>query len=50
MLCSIFMSGKKEFFQDLQSSEVATITWIAGVLVSKETGTFCVDLEDDEVI
>jgi hypothetical protein len=47
-LCSITMSGKKECFKDLKPSEGATIVGIAGGLVSKGTGTFCFNIEDED--
>ena len=46
-LCSITMSGKKECFKDLKPSEGATISGIAGGLVSQGTGTFCFNIDND---
>ena len=46
-LCSITMSGRKECFRDFKPSEGATITGIAGGLVSQGTGTFCFNIDND---
>jgi hypothetical protein len=47
-LCSVTMSGSKDCFKDLRLSEGATISGIAGGLVSQGQGTFCFQLDDDD--
>ena len=48
MMCSVTMSGRKECFKDFHPSEGATISGIAGGLVSQGTGTFCFQIDDDK--